>query len=614
MDKHHIIISGTGRAGTTFLVQLLTALGFDTGFSDIRSHIYPHCNAGMELDILDPSAPYIVKSPWLCDHLDEVLRGGGIVIDHAIVPVRDLYAAAQSRRDVISRVDPSLYGGPDKVPGGLWHTTRPEDQEKILTEQLYKLIYTLAKYDVPLVLLYFPRLVKDPEYLYRKLAFLLGDISYSTFLTAFQEVSRPELIHESQKSLDGTSTGGNFLNPLQHPICFAKPRRLTPHSAWHEHIPFAMFLVDVLRPHVIVELGTYFGDSYCVFCQAVQELGLDTRCYAIDTWKGDPHTGFYGPEVLEDLRAHHDHLYGRFSRLIQSTFDEALDHFANGSIDLLHIDGYHTYEAVKHDFESWLPKLSTRGVVLFHDTNVSEKDFGVKKFWDEIKTKYPSFEFLHGYGLGVLAVGKEQPAALHAMLNSSEEDIARIRNIFSRLGRTLTLQAEQELQDKLGKGEKTLQSRATELENKVKPWIQAIDLLIENPDLRELVKRKAYEETVKHCTIQQAEVLYNNGQETEAIKLFKKTLELDPNFALAHNDLACIYWQKRNIEKALHHITKAMELAPDNRDIIWNFGQIMRGLGYAKDACKVYKDYLKRHPGEKEIRQVVEKLEKGQIF
>ena len=112
----------------------------------------------------------------------------------------------------------------------------------------------------------------------------------------------------------------------------------------------------------------------------------------------------------------------------------------------------------------------------------------------------------------------------------------------------------------------------------------------------------------------QAEVLYNNDQETEAIKLFEKTLELDPNFALAHNDLAYIYWQKRNIEKALHHITKAMELAPDNRDIIWNFGQIMLGLGYAKDACKVYKDYLKRHPGEKEIRQVVEELEKGQIF
>lgn len=98
------------------------------------------------------------------------------------------------------------------------------------------------------------------------------------------------------------------LNPFAHPICFADPNRLTPHSAWREHIPFAMFLVDILRPKVIVELGTHYGDSYCAFCQAVKELGLDTRCYAIDTWRGDPHTGFYGSEVLADLRAHHDPL------------------------------------------------------------------------------------------------------------------------------------------------------------------------------------------------------------------------------------------------------------------------------------------------------------------
>jgi hypothetical protein len=62
MSKHHVIISGTGRAGTTFLVQLLTELGLDTGFPDAHSQIFPNCNAGMEYDIRDPKAPYIVKS------------------------------------------------------------------------------------------------------------------------------------------------------------------------------------------------------------------------------------------------------------------------------------------------------------------------------------------------------------------------------------------------------------------------------------------------------------------------------------------------------------------------------------------------------------------------
>ncbi|MGB9592400.1 MAG: hypothetical protein ACPL1K_07770, partial [Candidatus Kryptoniota bacterium] len=63
----------------------------------------------------------------------------------------------------------------------------------------------------------------------------------------------------------------NHLNPFEHSICFAQPLRIAP-SAWTEHIPFAMFLVDILKPKVIVELGTHYGVSYCAFCQAVKTL------------------------------------------------------------------------------------------------------------------------------------------------------------------------------------------------------------------------------------------------------------------------------------------------------------------------------------------------------
>lgn len=191
MPKHHMIISGTGRAGTTFLVQLLTELGFDTGFKKGKS-VDPNSHAGMELDIRDPNAPYVIKSPWLCDYLDDVLQNGDIVVDQALVPMRDLYSAAQSRREVTRKAQ----SGNSEVPGGLWHTKNPEDQETILVTQFYKLFFALAKHNVPLVLLLFPRLVKDPEYLYQKIGFLLGDIKYDAFLEAFQSISRPELVHD----------------------------------------------------------------------------------------------------------------------------------------------------------------------------------------------------------------------------------------------------------------------------------------------------------------------------------------------------------------------------------------------------------------------------------
>jgi hypothetical protein len=155
----------------------------------------------------------------------------------------------------------------------------------------------------------------------------------------------------------------------------------------------------------------------------------------VDTWQGDPHAGIYGPEVLGELRSFHDERFGAFSTLLQSTFDEALDHIEDGSIDLLHIDGLHTYEAVRHDFESWLPKLSDRAVVIFHDTNVRQQDFGVWRLWAELRRQYPSFELVHGHGLGVLAVGGDAPAPVVALCSLTDPAaIAMIRTRFARLG------------------------------------------------------------------------------------------------------------------------------------------------------------------------------------
>jgi hypothetical protein len=193
MTRRHIIISGTGRAGTTFLVQLLTELGLDTGFSDSSSGIFENCNAGMERDLRDPDAPYIVKSPFLCDYLGELLENASITVEHAIIPIRDLYSAAESRRDVSRRS-----GHDPAANGGLWHTDKPERQEDVLTHQFYKLLHTIAKHDIPMTLLSFPRLAQEPDYLYQKLTFLVGGIAHDAFYSAFRAIARPELIHTFQ--------------------------------------------------------------------------------------------------------------------------------------------------------------------------------------------------------------------------------------------------------------------------------------------------------------------------------------------------------------------------------------------------------------------------------
>ncbi len=248
-----------------------------------------------------------------------------------------------------------------------------------------------------------------------------------------------------------------LFNPLNYPLCFDKPRRLTDITSWHEHIPFAFAIVQMLRPKILVELGTHKGDSYCAFCQAVDGLGINTACYAIDTWEGDKHAGFYGPEVFEELRDYHDSRYGHFSRLIKSKFDTAVNYFSDESIDLLHIDGLHTYEAVKHDFETWLPKMSGRGVILLHDINVRERDFGVWNLWEELKEKYPYFEFKHGHGLGMLAVGAKVPKQVMNLVDMEEQEAVAVSIFFSYLGDKI------ELAESLSKLRSILQARDTQI-------------------------------------------------------------------------------------------------------------------------------------------------------
>ena len=178
-------------------------------------------------------------------------------------------------------------------------------------------------------------------------------------------------------------------------------------DSWSMHLPFGYDLMRELAPKVFVELGVKQGESYFSFCQSAAENKINVRCYGIDSWRGDIQTGNLDPEMQHEV-AEYNWQYSSFSELKTMLFAEALGDFPDATIDLLHIDGTHTYNDVKTDFESWLPKLSPNGIILFHDVMMRDRGFGVWKVWEEIAREDNSFLFEFGFGLGVW---KKQPVA-----------------------------------------------------------------------------------------------------------------------------------------------------------------------------------------------------------
>lgn len=192
--KRHVLITGTGRAGTTFLVKLLTRLDVDTGFSKDFISADGDVKAGLEHQGLGGDLPYVVKNPKLMWQLPELLREHPVIIDHILIPMREIHAAAESRRARVRENQDNV--SPRNVVGGLEGVDDPAEQEAFFLQQFFHFFEFVSACQIPVTLLHYPRLVYDGEYLYHKLRFLLGGVSRERFLAVFNEVADPSLVNQ----------------------------------------------------------------------------------------------------------------------------------------------------------------------------------------------------------------------------------------------------------------------------------------------------------------------------------------------------------------------------------------------------------------------------------
>lgn len=182
---------------------------------------------------------------------------------------------------------------------------------------------------------------------------------------------------------------------------------LLAYAPWSGHRNFAYDLICWLEPENIVELGSHYGCSAFAFAQSVKDKAIDTAMYFIDTWQGDDFTQKYDNDVYTIFAETVKKYYSlQDINMLRMTFDQAINEFEDGSIELLHIDGSHHYKDVKHDFETWLPKVKDTGVILLHDVSsdiVLGDIMGSYKYWQELKNQFEfTVDFDFSWGLGII--------------------------------------------------------------------------------------------------------------------------------------------------------------------------------------------------------------------
>jgi len=183
MEK--ILITGTGRSGTTFLIKLFSWLEYHTGYTkdNYKKYINTNCNSGMERKYYENF--YILKNPNFIRNIETIIKDENINIKYVIIPIRNYNLSAQSR----------VKNG--KKNGGLLYATDLNSQIQYYKNIMANYVYFMSKYDIPTIFIDFDKMINDKQYLFSKLNSILMEknISYEKFSVAYDEVelnSKPQ--------------------------------------------------------------------------------------------------------------------------------------------------------------------------------------------------------------------------------------------------------------------------------------------------------------------------------------------------------------------------------------------------------------------------------------
>jgi predicted O-methyltransferase YrrM len=217
-----------------------------------------------------------------------------------------------------------------------------------------------------------------------------GDLAnVPTFLTNFNRDTRSRPIDELVELV--FSGYGNMFRPFQNG---RELRRFIERAA-------------ALKPRTVVEIGTARGGTlFLLSCIAdpsarLVSVDLPAGLYGggYPSWKGLLYRRFMGAGQSLHLIRGDSHK--------QTTFEQTLEALNGDSVDLLFIDGDHTYAGAKQDFMKYRSLVRPGGLIVFHDILPSaiDKDITVSPLWAEVAGAFRTEEIVDSYDQGQFGIG-----------------------------------------------------------------------------------------------------------------------------------------------------------------------------------------------------------------
>jgi predicted O-methyltransferase YrrM len=146
-------------------------------------------------------------------------------------------------------------------------------------------------------------------------------------------------------------------------------------------------MLKLCRPKTVVEIGVQFGETTRHLCEGAKGTGM---VYGFDLWDKHGLWGQFdrcGSKEEAEARIRSEGYTNFELTQINSRTPEFHELLAQKcpSIDFAFIDGCHSYDGVKNDFEAVYPKLTPLGIIAFNDTRVID---GAREFTHDLRTKF----------------------------------------------------------------------------------------------------------------------------------------------------------------------------------------------------------------------------------